>query len=72
VDAAKIQLNPRFIVDEAGKCQEVVLALAEYRELLELLEDHSDTLELDAAIACAKGFTPLEDVVADLRRDGLL
>jgi hypothetical protein len=72
MDAAKIQLNPRFIVDEAGKCQEVVLALSEYRELIDLLEDRLDSAELDEAIERAEGFTPLDDVVSELRRDGLL
>jgi hypothetical protein len=65
-------LNPRFIVDEAGMCQEIVLAVSEYRELLDLLEYHMDLAELDAAIEAAVGFTPLEDVVSELRRDGSL
>ena len=72
VDAAKIKLNSRFIVDDAGKCQGVVLAVAEFRGLVDLLEDHLDSAELDEAIETAEGFTSLEDAVAEFKRDHLL
>ena len=72
MDAAKIQLNPHFIVDEAGKCQAVVLAVSEYRVLVDLLEDYVDSAELDEAIETAEGFTSLEDIVAGFKLDHLL
>jgi hypothetical protein len=40
-------------VDEAGKCQEVVLAVSEYRVLMDLLEDYADSVDLDEAIEAA-------------------
>ena len=72
MDAAKIKLNPQFLTDDAGNRQAVVLNLAEYNELIELLEDFIDAHDLDEAIKTAKSFTSLEDVIAEFRRDGLL
>ena len=72
MDAARINLHPRFVVDSSGEASEVVLSLQEFRELMELLEDYIDARDLDEAIKTAKGFTPLGDVIAELKRDGLL
>lgn len=70
MDAEKIKLRPRFIVDSSGKPQSAVLSMREFRELTELLEDYIDLAELEQAIAQETSFRPFEEVLADLERDG--
>lgn len=69
---AAFELHPKFLVDESGEKQAVLLSFAEYEAVLELIEDHSDALALDRAVANATGFRDLDEVIADLQRDGLM
>lgn len=60
-------LHPQYITDETGKRVSVVLPVAEYMELLEDMEDLSTMAERrDEATV------PHADIIAGLKRDGLL
>lgn len=61
------QLHPQFVTDGAGKRTGVLLPIHEYKELLEDLGD--------LAVAAERRDEPTvshEELVAELRRDGLL
>jgi hypothetical protein len=60
-------LKPQYVTDEAGEQTAVILPIGTFRELLEDIEDL-------AAIAERREepTIPHEEVVAQLRRDGLL
>jgi hypothetical protein len=79
VDALKVSLNPRYVVDEHGERREVLLDIAEfealverYRALEETLEDQLDARALEAAIAENQTFRSFDEVLAEMKRDGLL
>jgi PHD/YefM family antitoxin component YafN of YafNO toxin-antitoxin module len=60
-------LHPRYITDEGGKHASVILPASEYESLLEDLED----LAAMAEHRDQPGI-PHDEVLAGLRRDGLL
>ncbi|MBV9656698.1 MAG: hypothetical protein JO295_01185 [Verrucomicrobia bacterium] len=62
-----MSLAPQFVVDANGNKTAVLLSIEEYEELLEDLHDL-------AALAERKGepTVPLEEVIAELKRGGLL
>jgi PHD/YefM family antitoxin component YafN of YafNO toxin-antitoxin module len=60
-------LHPQYITDEAGKRVSVVLPVAEYEELMEDMED----LAAMAERRDEPGI-PHDEVIAELKRDGLL
>ena len=61
------RLHPEFVVDSQGRKKSVILPIAEFEELLEELEDLTaiDERRDEPDI-------PHEQVVAELKRDGLL
>ena len=59
--------NAQFITDQQGERTAVILPLSEYEALLEDLEDLAAVAE-----RAQEPTTPLADVVAKLREDGLL
>lgn len=71
-DKNTIALRPEIILDEEGKPRSVILSIAEYEALLELLEDVSDSIVFDKAVEKSTGLRDLADVVEDLERDGLV
>jgi hypothetical protein len=60
-------LHPEYITDEKGKKKSVILPIAEFEALIEDMEDL-------AAVAERREEPTLshEDVVAELKKDGLL
>lgn len=66
------QLKEKYIVDEEGKKTAVVLNIKEFNKLLEEIEDYKDRLDLEKAQREAKGFTLLEDFIAELKKEGRL
>jgi hypothetical protein len=60
-------LHPEYITDEKGKKKSVILPIAEFEALIEDIEDL-------AAVAERREESTLshEDVVAELKKDGLL
>jgi hypothetical protein len=72
VDTAKLRINPRYVVDEHGENREVLLSIEDYRALLELVEDYLDARTLAEAVRTETQFRPFAEVVADMRRDGVL
>jgi len=67
-----IAIRPRYLTDDKGERQAVVLSLEEYEAIIELVEDRLDAEAFDAAVRNSEGLENLEDVVAELKRDGLL
>jgi len=65
--ATATQLHPQFVVDGVGKRTGVLLPIGEYAELLEDLGDL-------AVVAERRGEPTVshEELVAELKRDGLL
>jgi PHD/YefM family antitoxin component YafN of YafNO toxin-antitoxin module len=59
--------RPKYLVDENGEKQGVLLSMEEYEELLEDLEDLAV-----AAERRGEETVPHEEVVKELRDDGLL
>ncbi|OGV71201.1 MAG: hypothetical protein A3K19_11710 [Lentisphaerae bacterium RIFOXYB12_FULL_65_16] len=65
--SATLQLHPRYVTGKNGKREAVILPLIEYEALLEDLRD--------LAIAAERrdeGTISHEELVAELKRDGLL
>ncbi|MCH7471895.1 hypothetical protein IIA79_02975 [bacterium] len=67
-----IVLHPQYVVDETGTRRSVLLSIEEFESLMELIEDTNDAAAFDRAVEESTGSRDLEDVVADLKRDGLL
>jgi PHD/YefM family antitoxin component YafN of YafNO toxin-antitoxin module len=61
-------INPQFVVDEKGHAKSVLLSVADYRRLLEHLEDLEDALALDESVRTAKGFRNYSEIRAELRK----
>ena len=61
------QLNPQFVVNEAGEKTAVILPIAIFEELLEDIQDL-------AALAERRDEPTIshDDLLADLKKDGLL
>jgi len=59
--------NARFVTDQKGKKTSVILPLAEYEALLEDLDDLAVIAE-----RANEPTVPLEQVLANLKKDGLL
>ncbi len=67
-----ISLNPQFVVDKKGRKKSVLLSLAQYKQLLQRLEDLEDALALDEAVREAKGFRDYSEIRAELEKAGRL
>jgi len=61
-----------YIIDGKGKKRAVVLSLAEYKKLLEHIEDLEDALDLDEAERTATGFRKYDDIRTELINEGKL
>lgn len=61
-----VEIHPQYLFDEDGEPQSVLLSFAEFRAMLEELEDTADLKALETAMANAKGARPLADVFAEL------
>ena len=62
-----LNINPRYLVDDAGRKTGAVLSMKDYRVLMRRLEDLEDTLELDCAVEKATGFRAYAEIRKDLR-----
>lgn len=59
----------RYVVDESGERVGVVLDIAEYRRLLEELEELEAIRAYDAAKASGDEVIPFDQAVAEIERD---
>jgi len=66
-----VKLN-RFIVNEHGKPEAVILSLTEYRKLLRLIEDREDSIALKKAIPTRRGTISHSRLLERLKRQGLI
>ncbi|MBF0219816.1 MAG: hypothetical protein HQL49_09865 [Gammaproteobacteria bacterium] len=60
-------MQPQFIVNEKGERVSVILSIEDYNELLEEMEDLTTI-----ASRAGEPTTPHEQVIAELKADGLL
>jgi hypothetical protein len=69
-DMQAIEVHPQYLVDEEGQRHSVLLSLAEFEALMELVEDLNDAAALDKAVAASTGQRRnIRDVIADRKRD---
>ena len=59
----------RFIVDDRGEKTAVILDIAEYRRLLEEVEELEAIRAYDAAKAAEHDAIPFEQAIAEIERD---
>ena len=69
---SKVLIKPKYVVDEKGKKESVVLSLEDYEDLLEQLEDLEAGLALDNAADEATKFINLDEVEKRLRKKGII
>ena len=55
-----LESKPKYIVDEKGKKQAVLLTLKDYQKMETIIEDMEDTIDLLRAEREAVSFTPYE------------
>ncbi len=67
-----MRITPRVFFDENGEPKDVLIPIAQYRKLLERLEDSEDAQALDRAIKSAKKFIPADEAWAELEAAGKL
>ncbi len=67
-----MKLNPEYVVNKQGKQTGVLLSLAEYRWILEALEDQLDAADLDEAVGDETEFVGYDEVREQLRAEGKL
>lgn len=70
--SATVEFNPQFVTDPQGRRQGVLLSMEEYEAVLEIVEARNDAEDFDRAVEASTGLRDLDDVVAELKRDGLL
>jgi hypothetical protein len=62
INEKSLGLHPRYVVDESGEATEVILDIAEYRNLIEQIEYQADVEALQAAIDSETEFRPWREV----------
>lgn len=68
-----VRIKPdRFLVDEHGKPEAVVLSLAAYRKLTRLAADRDDAATLRRAIRTSRGTLSHHQLTTRLKRQGLI
>lgn len=61
-----IEVKERYVVDEAGTAVAVLLDIADYRKLLEMLEELDAKRVYDEAKASTDRLIPLEEAIREL------
>ncbi len=69
--AVRVKAN-RFVVDEHGKPQAVILSLTDFRKLVRLIEDRQDVSDLKRAIRTSRGTISHAKLLDRLKRQGLI
>ncbi len=69
--AVHVKAN-RFVVDEHGKPQAVILSLTDFRKLVRLIEDRQDVGDLKRAIRTSRGTISHAKLLDRLKRQGLI
>ncbi len=69
--AVRVKAN-RFVVDEHGKPQAVILSLTDIRKLVRLVEDRQDVGDLKRAIRTRRGTISHAKLLGHLKRQGLI
>ncbi|HEV2045896.1 MAG TPA: hypothetical protein VGQ95_04785 [Chthoniobacterales bacterium] len=59
----------QFVVNESGEKVAVVIGIEEYEKILEELEDLDDIRAYDEAMASGETGIPLEQALAEIRRN---
>jgi len=67
--AVHVKAN-RFVVDEHGKPQAVILSLTDFRKLVRLVEDRQDVGDLKRAIQTSRGTISHAKLLDRLKRQG--
>jgi PHD/YefM family antitoxin component YafN of YafNO toxin-antitoxin module len=67
-----VRAKPKFVVSPHGRKEAVLLRVAEYRHLLERIEDLEDAIALDRAEKTSKRLIPYAKVRTRLQRAGKL
>ncbi len=67
--AVHVKAN-RFVVDEHGKPQAVILSLTDFRKLVRLVEDRQDVGDLKRAIQTSRGTISHAKLLDRLKRKG--
>jgi PHD/YefM family antitoxin component YafN of YafNO toxin-antitoxin module len=62
----------RFVVNERGEREAVVLSMEEYRKLMAYLEELEDSLELKRAMEEETEFVDYDEFVANMKAEGKL
>ena len=66
----QMKLEPQYLTDESGQRTAVVLSIAQFEELAELIEDLDDLVEI--AKRGEKPTIPHREVLEELRKNGVL
>jgi hypothetical protein len=61
-----IEVKERYVIDEAGTAVAVLLDIADYRKLLEMLEELDARRVYDEAKASSDRLIPLEEAIREL------
>ena len=64
----KASSQPRFIVDSSGRPVAAVVSIAEYRRMIEQLEDLDDVRAYDRAKKSKSKAVPLEQALREIER----
>ena len=66
-----VKLN-RFIVNEHGKPETVILSLTEYQKFMRTIEDREDSIALKKAIQTRRGTISHSRLLKRLKRQGII
>jgi len=63
-------VNEGYVVDEQGERVGVILPIAEYRKLMEEVEELESIRAFDSAVGSTDEAVPFEDAIEEIERDG--
>ena len=67
-----LKIKPKYVVNEKGRETAIVLSIADYRSLMQRLQDLEDALELDRAVETATDFREYTEIQAEMKKEGKL
>ena len=65
-----LNIKPKYVVNKKGRKTAIVLSMADYRSLIQRIQELEDALDLDRAVETATDFREYAEIRAELKKEG--